>query len=126
CFEVTETAIMRATARIGELRDMGVRVVIDDFGTGYSSLQYLRQLEADELKIDRSFVADLDGEGREQVLIEAILRIADDFEIDVIVEGIETDDQLRHVRELGGRFGQGFYFDRPMPAEQFAATYLAD
>lgn len=122
--EITESILMTGHGRLERLRNEGLRVAIDDFGTGYSSLQYLRQLDADSLKIDRSFVTGLDGAGRERVLIDAVLRMAEQFGMSVVAEGIETEEQLRHLRDLGGQFGQGFYFARPMPAEQFAATCL--
>jgi diguanylate cyclase (GGDEF)-like protein/PAS domain S-box-containing protein len=122
--EITESILMSGNGKLQELRRDGVGVAIDDFGTGYSSLQYLRELEADGLKIDRSFVADLDGDGRESVLVEAILTMGRKFGMEVVAEGIETAEQRRLIQKLGGRFGQGFHFARPIPAEQFAQAYL--
>jgi diguanylate cyclase (GGDEF)-like protein/PAS domain S-box-containing protein len=122
--EITESILMNGSGKLQELRHDGVGVAIDDFGTGYSSLQYLRELEADGLKIDRSFVEGLDGDGRESVLVEAILTMGQKFGMNVIAEGIETAEQQRILRELGARLGQGFHFAGPMPADQFADTYL--
>lgn len=117
CFEVTETALLRATDRIDDLRDMGVRIVIDDFGTGYSSFLYLRDLDVDGLKIDMSFVQGLgDGAGN-RAIVETILTLGHELDLDVIGEGIETESQLRQLREMGCQLGQGFYLARPEPAE---------
>ena len=125
CFEVTETAIMRATERIDELRDLGIRVLIDDFGTGYSSFLYLRDLDVDGLKIDMSFVQGLGNSAGNEAIIETILTLGDALGVGVIAEGIETDHQLRGLREAGCEFGQGFYFARPKTADEMT-TYLGN
>jgi diguanylate cyclase (GGDEF)-like protein/PAS domain S-box-containing protein len=122
--EITESILMTGHGKLQELREDGVRVAIDDFGTGYSSLQYLRRLEADELKIDRSFIADLDEGGREDVLVEVILTMGRKFGMDVIAEGIETARQRGRLVELGCRFGQGFLYDRPLTADDFSVKYF--
>ena len=121
CFEVTETAIMRATDRIAELRDLGFRIVIDDFGTGYSSFLYLRDLDVDGLKIDMSFVQGLDDGPRNRAIVETILTLGRELDLGVVGEGIETRSQLVRLREMGCQLGQGFYLARPESAENVTA-----
>ena len=116
--EVTETAIMRATHRIGELKDLGVDVMIDDFGTGYSSMLYLRDLEVDGLKVDMSFVHGL-GAGRgNTAIVRSMLTLGREMGLDVVAEGIEEPHQLERLRAMGCELGQGFHFARPMDAEE--------
>ncbi len=116
--EVTETSIMRATQRITDLRDLGVGVVIDDFGTGYSSLLYLRDLPVDGLKIDMSFVQGL-GKGKgNSAIVETVLTLGRTMDLQVIAEGIETEDQRRRLRGMGCRLGQGYLFARPMSSPE--------
>jgi EAL domain-containing protein (putative c-di-GMP-specific phosphodiesterase class I) len=118
--EVTETSIMRARGSIDDLRALGVRVLVDDFGTGYSSLRYVRDLEVDGLKIDMSFVQGLAAGGSDRAIVETILTLGRQLGLRVIGEGIETDQQLRLLREMGCEIGQGFLFARPMPADEVA------
>jgi diguanylate cyclase (GGDEF)-like protein len=118
--EITEGTLLtpgfETIQRIGELRALGLRLAIDDFGTGYSSLGYLHAFQIDELKIDRSFVPGSDGVGDAHVLSQAIVELGRALGLDMIVEGIETQDQADWFRTLGCRLGQGFLFARPMPA----------
>ncbi|GAA3453776.1 EAL domain-containing protein [Dactylosporangium matsuzakiense] len=120
--EVTETTLMRdvaATApRLDRLRALGVRVAIDDFGTGYSSLGYLRDIPADVLKIDRSFLDGLVGSGRHRDLIDAVLHLGLTLGLQVVAEGIEDAAQLSELVSLGCPLLQGFHCGRPVPAEQ--------
>jgi EAL domain-containing protein (putative c-di-GMP-specific phosphodiesterase class I) len=105
-----------------ELRALGVQLAIDDFGTGYSSLSYLQQLPATTLKIDRSFLAGLDGrDGR--TLIKGIVGLANGLSLTTVAEGIETSDQATLVRQLGCQCGQGLYFAPPLPVAD-VATWL--
>jgi EAL domain-containing protein (putative c-di-GMP-specific phosphodiesterase class I) len=116
--ELTETMfaedIDRVCTLLSKVRGLGVKVAIDDFGAGYSSLAYLARLPVDVLKIDRTFVQDLDRGG--EAIIGAALSLAQTLKIEVIVEGIETVLELERVRALGATKIQGFYFARPMPA----------
>jgi diguanylate cyclase (GGDEF)-like protein/PAS domain S-box-containing protein len=116
--EVTETAVVQdptAAARtISALRSLGVEVVIDDFGTGYTSLSFLRDYQLDGLKIDRSFVTDLDHGSA--AIVDAILRMAGALGLRVIAEGIETSAQLETLRSLGCRYIQGYLVSRPIDA----------
>jgi diguanylate cyclase (GGDEF)-like protein/PAS domain S-box-containing protein len=117
--ELTESVVMRdtdlAVERISELRSMGVAIAIDDFGTGYSSLSYLRRLPTDTLKIDRSFIQDLEGAGtRESApIVQPIIALAHSLGMRVVAEGVETDTQLGILRKLGCDCAQGFGIARP-------------
>jgi diguanylate cyclase (GGDEF)-like protein len=121
--EITEGTLLtpgyETVQRIGELRALGLRLAIDDFGTGYSSLGYLHAYQIDELKIDRSFVPGGDGVGDAHVLSQAIVELGRALGLDMIAEGIETQDQADWFRTLGCRLGQGFLFARPMAAPDF-------
>lgn len=123
--EFTERVVLEdasaAFATLQALRALGVRLAIDDFGTGYSSLSYLKLLPVDQLKIDRSFVTDLDHTDG-AAIVKAVIDLGHNLRLEVIAEGVETDAQLCRLRNLGCDGGQGYYFDRPQPAEEF--TYL--
>jgi EAL domain-containing protein (putative c-di-GMP-specific phosphodiesterase class I) len=118
--EVTESVLADpaggAAAALETLRGLNVRVALDDFGTGYSSIGYLRQLPVDILKIDRSFVSGEHANRPGDLLLEAIVALAQRLGLDVIPEGIEEPDQLARLQALGCRIGQGFLLSRPMPA----------
>jgi EAL domain-containing protein (putative c-di-GMP-specific phosphodiesterase class I) len=119
-FELTETVLMRdldyATVILSQLREMGVRVAVDDFGTGYSSLAYLRRLAVDTLKIDRSFVNELD-DGQGIAIVEAVIGLAHSLGLEVVAEGVETVSQLSALSARGCHLIQGYLFARPMPVE---------
>ncbi len=127
--EITETSLMddvdAAAERLGALRAMGVRVSVDDFGTGYSSLAYLQRFPVDVIKIDRSFVKDLDaiGPARDQAraLAHAITGLGHNLGLRVLAEGVETEAQLDAVIALGCDEVQGFYFSRPLPPDEIEA-----
>jgi EAL domain-containing protein (putative c-di-GMP-specific phosphodiesterase class I) len=120
--EMTESSLVSdhdtALAVLGSLRRLGVSLLMDDFGTGYSSLHQLHLLPFNVLKIDRSFVARMTG-GNEQPMqiVRTIVELARVLEMDVVAEGIETQEQYALLRQLGCKFGQGFLFSRPVPAE---------
>jgi EAL domain-containing protein (putative c-di-GMP-specific phosphodiesterase class I) len=117
--ELTETAMLddlkAARGPLDELRAMGIRIALDDFGAGFSSLTYLGQLPIDIVKIDRSFVADLDKPDK-LMMLATIMRLMEVLHVVVIAEGVETKDELEHVMGLGIDAVQGFYFSRPVPA----------
>jgi EAL domain-containing protein (putative c-di-GMP-specific phosphodiesterase class I) len=125
--EITEsTLIDRGADRVAvleRLRDLGVALLLDDFGTGWSSLARLAALPIGGLKVDRSFVADLDGSGGP--IVDAIVRLARAFDLPVVAEGIETAAQLEALRALGCELGQGFLFARPLPAAALTPRLLA-
>jgi len=124
-FEITESTVMRdpATAQIilTELRSHGHRLSLDDFGTGYSSLSSLHQFPLDYLKIDKSFVHNLSVGDDYVVLVRAITRLAAVLDIRVIIEGIETEEQLAKLRPTGCDLGQGYLFGKPMTGEDITA-----
>ena len=106
---------------LAALKRLGVRVLLDDFGTGYSSLSYLSRFPVDVLKVDRSFVSDLGGRTDSTPIVTAIVALAKGLRLDVIAEGVETEDQLNRLRELGCDYAQGFLLARPMPAADLVA-----
>ena len=116
--EITESALVEEDAGLGKLRalrDHGIHVAIDDFGTGYSSLHYLTRLPVDILKIDRSFVAELNGTPEGSGITEAILRLSQVLHLTTVAEGIETAEQAAELQLLGCGVGQGYLFARPLP-----------
>jgi diguanylate cyclase (GGDEF)-like protein len=121
--ELTESAVMtnpeESAAILEQLSRMGVLVSVDDFGTGYSSISYLRRFPIDKLKIDRSFVRDLDCEV-DASIVQAIISLAHSLRLKVVAEGVETPEQLKFLRSLGCDQYQGFHFSPPLPANQFA------
>jgi diguanylate cyclase (GGDEF)-like protein len=118
--EITESAMMHdtetAVARLKELKALGISLAVDDFGTGYSSLSYLQRFPIDILKIDRSFVAGIDGDAEQSALARAIVRLAQTLQLNAVAEGVETESQLVRLRELGCRYAQGFYLALPQDA----------
>ena len=126
--EVTEGVLVRdvdrAVARLEALRALGVRIAIDDFGTGFSGLSYLRNLPADIIKIDRSFVGDLPSDRSASTLISSIVELARTLGLEVVAEGVETEEQRRALEEMRCGSAQGYFFARPEPAHQ-AGAHLA-
>ncbi len=126
--EITESVVMEravdAPAALARLCALGVRLAIDDFGKGYSSLSYLHQYPFDTLKIDRSFVERLGTGGNHAQIVQTIVSLAEGLGMDVVAEGVESALQLAHLRAIGCRSAQGFYFARPMTAEA-ATAFLA-
>ncbi|HEX5206027.1 MAG TPA: EAL domain-containing protein [Actinoplanes sp.] len=127
--EITEGVIMhdvrQATQLLATISEMGVEVHIDDFGTGYSSLEALHHLPFAALKIDRSFVSRLTTSARSRELVRTIVTMGLNLELRVIAEGIETSEELELVRELGCTHGQGYWYSRPVPAEE-CTRFLAE
>jgi EAL domain-containing protein (putative c-di-GMP-specific phosphodiesterase class I) len=131
CFlelEITEALVARndqnTREQLARLRAMGIQLAIDDFGTGYSSLAYLTRLAIDCLKIDRSFVNDLQPGSNTEAVVRAILAIARSLALRVVAEGVETDEQRQLLASLGAQEMQGFLFSPPLPADE-ATTLLA-
>jgi diguanylate cyclase (GGDEF)-like protein/PAS domain S-box-containing protein len=122
--ELTESALMKqpelAVSILQNLRDKGVAVSVDDFGTGYSSLSYLKKLPLDILKIDQSFIHQLDDNPDDAAIAVAIISMGQSLNLRIIAEGVETAEDLAFLRAHGCDEVQGFYFSRPVPAEQFA------
>ncbi|MFV1987589.1 MAG: EAL domain-containing protein [Gemmatimonadota bacterium] len=124
--EITESELMRDTGRIAQLRSKGLQIAIDDFGTGYSSLAYLRNIEADSLKIDRLFVDGLGEHHQDDAIVRTVVTLARELELDVTAEGIETAEQLALLREIGVDSGQGFFLARPAPVEEICDLLRED
>ena len=129
-FEITEELLLNADSRINTklmaLRDAGIQVSIDDFGTGYSSLSYLKKLDIDYLKIDQSFVRNLERDSNDMALCEAIIVMAHKLGLKVIAEGVESLAQRDFLTRAGCDYGQGYLFSRPVPPEEFEAWLKSD
>jgi diguanylate cyclase (GGDEF)-like protein/PAS domain S-box-containing protein len=128
CLEMTESVLMTDTeenlAQLVRLKSLGVSLAIDDFGTGYSSLAYLRRFPVDTLKIDRSFVERLGEQADDAALANTIIQLGQSLGMSTVAEGIEEYGQLAALREMGCDFAQGFYFSRPVPAEEAGRLLL--
>jgi len=126
--ELTENLVIEdaegTIERLETLRALGVRLAIDDFGTGYSSLSYLHRLPVEIVKIDRSFVTDMDGSPKRSAFVHAIVALAGSLGLRTIAEGIETEAQARSLRALGCELGQGYEFSRPLAPADFARRAL--
>ena len=122
--EFTESVIMESAEKtieiLAELKRMGVQISIDDFGTGYSSLNYLKNFPVDRIKIDRSFVADVNCSNDDAAIVEAIITMAQSLSLKVLAEGVENSDQLHFLTALGCDEVQGYYLAMPMPADALA------
>jgi diguanylate cyclase (GGDEF)-like protein/PAS domain S-box-containing protein len=125
--EITETAAMtdpdRTLRILRDLRARGLRVALDDFGTGYSSLSRLRDLPVDVLKVDRSFVRDVSAQPANGSMVQAIVQLAHALGMTPLAEGIETQDDWLFLVERGCRLGQGYFFSRPVPADDILARH---
>ena len=125
CIEITEGLLLDThpdvTRHLGELRAAGMTVSLDDFGTGYSSLTYLQKLDIDCLKIDQSFVRNLSPGSTDLTLCKAIIVMAHELGMQVVAEGVETEQQHQLLMEAGCDHGQGYWYGRPMPPAQFEA-----
>lgn len=124
--EITETALLNditvAQRKILALQELGVRVALDDFGTGYSSLSLLHQLPVAMLKLDRSFVQNLDGKGR--IFVQTMTRLGTRLGLTVLAEGIENEWEAHLIYQLGAELGQGYFIGKPMSAQVFAERYF--
>lgn len=124
--EITEGILVSnselANNALRAIKDMGVKISLDDFGSGYSSLNYLKRFAIDILKIDRSFVMDLGNNGDSEVIVRAVIGLAQNLRLQVTAEGIENLSQLQFLKENGCHEGQGFYFSKPIPASQLEAV----
>jgi len=125
--ELTESIVMRdvndGTRALAQLREMGVSVSMDDFGTGYSSLSYLKNFPISSIKIDRSFIRDLNVDPFDEAISLAIIALARSLKLRVIAEGVETQAQLLKLRRMGCDEAQGFYFSPPVPAHETLALF---
>jgi EAL domain-containing protein (putative c-di-GMP-specific phosphodiesterase class I) len=118
--EITESAVLSDDAVWGDLQQLrrtGVQIAIDDFGTGYSALSYLGRVPVDQIKLDRQFVASMTASRTQRDLVEGIVKLTRILKLEVIAEGVETPQERDLAAEAGCRYGQGYLFARPMPAE---------
>jgi len=126
--EITEDMVMKNFEHsidvLNNLRDLGVRISLDDFGTGYSSLNYLKRLPIDSIKIDKSFVAEITEESKEEAIAQTIIALAHKMNLFVVAEGIETKKQLEFLEEQECDIAQGYYFNRPLPASEVEKILL--
>ena len=118
--EITESVFLqdsqRALVVLGDLKRIGIKLALDDFGTGYSSLSYLKNFPIDIVKIDRTFVTDIEADPSSHAIVLAVIELAHSLGMTVVAEGVETDSQRDQLAELGADYGQGYYYARPMPA----------
>jgi diguanylate cyclase (GGDEF)-like protein len=123
--EMTESVLMQDTETtmkvLRGLKDLGIQLAVDDFGIGFSSLSYLRRFPIDTLKIDQSFVQDIEDDVEESVIVRAVIAMGNSLKLQVVAEGIETQQQLAFLQSLHCNEGQGFYFSRPVIAEEFVS-----
>ncbi|WP_292505707.1 EAL domain-containing protein [Methylobacterium sp.] len=128
--EITEGVLLQENAKtlqtLHRLRELGVRVSMDDFGTGYSSLSYLRSFPFDKIKIDRSFVKDLDGKPEGDAIIRAIAGLGKSLGMTTIAEGVETPAQMQRIRDEGCTDVQGYLISKPVPASEIHALFAGD
>jgi len=120
--EITESMAMNideAMHTLLQLNKLGVRLSIDDFGTGYSSLNYLNRLPIHQLKIDRSFIQDINLKPENEAIVSTIVSLAENFHLRVVAEGVETEEQLRILKKYRCHEGQGYLFQKPLPVEEF-------
>jgi diguanylate cyclase (GGDEF)-like protein len=126
--EITESVLMGdvegSIQTLHDIRDLGLSLSIDDFGTGYSSLSYLKQFPVEELKIDRSFIMDLPESRDDKAIVRAIIALADGLDLDLVAEGVETEQQLDFLKQNGCATIQGYYYSRPLPADKFKQFVL--
>ena len=127
--EITEGAVLKnvdsAIAMLRQLGGMGIQIALDDFGTGYSSLTYLKRFPIDAVKIDRSFVRDLEYDASDATIVSTVIGMAENLHLNVIAEGVETENQLEFLRQRGCKEYQGYLFARPVPPEEFAELLRA-
>ena len=123
--EITESVMLfdwqDSVAKLRSLRDLGVTVALDDFGTGYSSLNYLQQLPIDVLKVDRSFIKEIGNAGGKTDVLSTILALAHTMRLQVVAEGVETEEQARFLRQKGCDFIQGYFYSRPLEEREYVA-----
>ncbi len=126
--EITESVLMRdaksSVSILMQLKDMGLVLVVDDFGTGYSSLNYLSKFPIDALKIDRSFVNEIDSSQEDAIIVSAIINMANSLNLRVIAEGVENQHHLDFLLRQNCSEAQGNFFSQPLPADEFEAIYL--
>ena len=122
--EITESAVMHDPAEVirslHQLSEYGMKLAIDDFGTGYSSLAYLKQFPVDTLKIDKAFITDVSSDNDDVAIVEAVLGLGKHFNMKVVAEGIEDEDQLNFLKSSGCDVAQGYFISKPLSSDQYS------
>jgi predicted signal transduction protein with EAL and GGDEF domain len=128
--EITESVLLEdndtTRSLLHQLRNLGVSIALDDFGTGYSSLSYLRSFPLDKIKIDQSFIRGLSERADSLAIVQSITRLGTSLGMQTTAEGVETQEELDHVRAAGCTHGQGYYFGRPVPAREIKRLLAED
>ena len=126
--EITESVLMKDfnnnVKLLARIRDLGVKIALDDFGTGYSSLSYLKQLPISTLKIDKSFIDNIVANERERAIVDGIINLAQKIDLSVVAEGAETKEQVKVLKKMGCNEIQGYYFSKPLTADQIEEKFL--
>lgn len=129
-FELTESVLLNDTSEVKScfelLHSYDLKLAIDDFGTGYSSLAYLRRFKVDTIKIDKSFIAHLLDNSEAEILVGAIIQLGKGLKLKTLAEGVESQAVAEKLAAMGCDYGQGYFYGRPMTAEEFESTWLAD
>ena len=126
--EVTESLAVNDMDKmqqvLGEIKALGVHVALDDFGTGYSSLNHIRSMPIDVIKIDKCFVGDIGEDSFADAFVTSVSQLADALDLNVVVEGVELEEQKEVLDEMNVDMLQGFFFDKPLSQEEFESKYL--
>ncbi|MFP3153054.1 EAL domain-containing protein [Lachnospiraceae bacterium ZAX-1] len=109
---------------LGEIKKMGVRIALDDFGTGYSSLNHIREMPIDVIKIDRCFIMDLGQDEYAELFVKIVAKLASTIDMKMCIEGVETEEQYKILRDMRIQMIQGYYFDKPMSCTKFETKYV--
>jgi EAL domain-containing protein (putative c-di-GMP-specific phosphodiesterase class I) len=128
-FEITESLLIQSgdeasMSVLQNLGELGIRLAIDDFGTGYSSLSYLKRLPVHAIKIDQAFVNDITSNEESAAIVRAVVGLAHNIKLEVVSEGVETEEQLKILRHMGCDTFQGFLREKPMPQQEFETSML--
>ena len=122
--EITETICAEENdtiyRKIQELRDCGFEIAMDDFGSGYSSLNMLKEIPLDVIKMDLKFLDGSGDQGKSRYILESLIRIAQNMQLKVVVEGTETQEQVKFLKSIGSVCAQGYYYAKPVEAEEYA------
>ena len=126
--EITERTLIdnigEVEGTLRKLRDLGIKVMLDDFGTGYASLAYLKEFPVDVVKIDRSFIAGIPDSEEDTVVVDAISGLTRGLKLELLAEGVENERQLNVLKGLGCQYGQGYYWSKPLPADEYEQFYM--
>lgn len=126
--EVTENLAINDMSRmkkiIKRIKKLGVKIALDDFGTGYSSLNYIKQMDLDIIKVDRTFIQDLSKDEYAKTFVKLITELSDTLDVEVCVEGVEDEEQYEILKELNVSMIQGYYFGKPLPIDVFEKEYI--